>query len=60
MNTQQAQELIDLLRETVTLGLTFDVGSAYISHSYIDKQDELRSRITAAIDLLETNKSEAA
>lgn len=42
MNTQQAQELIDLLRETVTLGLTFDVGSAYISRSYIDKQDELR------------------
>ena len=59
MNTQQAQELIDLLRETAALGLTFDVGRAYIYRSYIDKQDELRSRITAAIDLLETNKSEA-
>ena len=60
MTPQQAQELIDLLRETTALGLTFDCGTAYISRSYVDKQDELRERITAAIDLLEMTQSEAA
>ena len=60
MTREEAQELIDLLRDTAELGLTFDIGSAYISRSYIDKQTELRGRITTAIDLLETTQAEEA
>lgn len=56
MNAQQAQELINLLRETEALGLTFDIGRAYISRRYIDKQALLRDRISANIGLLETIK----
>lgn len=42
-------ELVKLLIEARDLGLTFDVGSAYISRRYIDKQDELVAHINAAI-----------
>lgn len=52
MNEQQRQELIELLRETESLGLTFSIGSAYISRAYIEKQAELSARIAAAIALL--------
>lgn len=38
-------ELVALLNEARRLGLTFDIGSAYIRRSYIDKQTELRARI---------------
>lgn len=41
-------ELIQLLTEAAKLGLTFDIGSAYISRGYIDQQDALVARITAA------------
>lgn len=58
MNAQQAQELIKLLRETESLGLTFDIGQAYISRSYIDKQTLLRDRISATIALLETTQAD--
>jgi hypothetical protein len=54
MTTQQAQDLIDLLRKTAALGLTFDCGTAYIRRSYIDEQTALRARITDAIAMLET------
>jgi hypothetical protein len=40
-------ELVQLLRETAKLGLAFDIGSAYIRRSYIDKQTELNNRIKA-------------
>lgn len=40
-------ELVELLREAAKLGLTFDIGSAYIRRSYIDKQTELNNRIKA-------------
>lgn len=53
MNAVQAQELINLLRETRSLGLTFDCGNAYISRTYIDKQDELKKRISVALKILE-------
>ena len=52
MNKSQRQELINLLRETESLGLTFNVGRAYISRGYVDKQAELRARIDAFIALL--------
>jgi hypothetical protein len=35
------------LHEAAKLGLTFDIGSAYIRRSYIDKQTELNNRIKA-------------
>ncbi len=38
-------ELVALLNEAKRLGLSFDIGSAYIRRSYIDKQTELRARI---------------
>lgn len=56
VSPEQAHELIKLLRETASLGLTFDCGTAYIRRSYIDKQTALRTRIAAAIELLETIK----
>ena len=43
-------ELIALLNETKNLGLSFDIGSAYIRRSYIDKQTELIGRIKQVND----------
>jgi hypothetical protein len=41
------EELVALLEESRELGLTFDIGNAYIRRSYIDKQDELVRKIKA-------------
>ena len=41
-------ELLALLIESQELGLTFSIGSAYISRQYIEKQRELSARIDAA------------
>jgi hypothetical protein len=49
MNTAITQELVTLLQESTRLGLTFDIGSAYISRAYIDHQTDLRTRIFDAI-----------
>lgn len=43
-------EVVELLNEARHLGLTFDIGSAYIRRSYIDKQTELRARIKQVND----------
>ncbi len=40
-------ELLDLLTEAQDLGLTFNVGSAYISRQYMNKQCDLNTRIQA-------------
>lgn len=40
-------ELVALLEKSKRLGLTFDIGNAYISRSFIDAQDELISEIDA-------------
>ena len=45
MTNEQAQELIQLLREAQQLGLRFDIGNAYIRRSYIDEQNELNAKI---------------
>lgn len=37
--------LVELLNDAARLGLTFDIGNAYIRRSYVDKQTELRARI---------------
>ncbi|WNO48688.1 hypothetical protein [Achromobacter phage nyashin_LB6] len=42
-------EILGMLKEAQRLGLTFDIGTAYISRAYIDKQTELNARIKAAI-----------
>jgi hypothetical protein len=59
MNKDQVNELIKLLRETESLGLTFDCGTAYIRRGYIDKQTELRDRIDAAVKILEAEAQPA-
>lgn len=38
-------EVVQLLLAAEKLGLTFDIGSAYISRAYIDKQTALRKEI---------------
>lgn len=40
-------ELVGLIREAARLGLTFDIGNAYIRRAYIDKQDALQLQIKA-------------
>lgn len=45
---EQNAELLKLLKEAQSLGLTFDIGSAYISRAYIDRQADLRARIAKA------------
>ena len=45
-------ELAGLLREARELGLTFDIGNAYIRRDYITKQDALRARIADALKRL--------
>jgi virulence-associated protein VapD len=46
---ETTKTLIDLLRRVERLGLTFSRGSAYISVSYIEEQEQLRAEIAAAI-----------
>jgi hypothetical protein len=46
---EQNAALLKLLTEAQSLGLTFHVGSAYISRAYISAQDDLNARIDAAI-----------
>jgi hypothetical protein len=53
MTAEQARDLIDLLRKTAALGLTFDCGTAYIRRSYIDQQTVLLERVQGAIATLE-------
>ena len=43
-------ELVALLNDAKRLGLTFDIGTAYIRRSFIDKQTELRTRIEQVND----------
>lgn len=41
-------ELLGLLEESRSLGLTFHTGTAYISRAFITQQDDLKARIYAA------------
>ena len=47
--TEPVAELVALLKEAADLGLTFEIGTAYIRRAYIDHQTDLRARISAAI-----------
>jgi len=46
------QELILLLKKVQRLGLTFDIGTAYISRAYIDAQNKLNEQINSLIGSL--------
>jgi hypothetical protein len=41
-------ELLEMLIEAKKMGLSFDIGNAYIRRSYIDHQEQLVKRINAA------------
>ena len=54
------QELVALLDESARLGLTFDIGNAYIRRAYIDAQTDLRARIADATTRAEAEVAAAA
>ena len=43
---QAVEQLQVLIQRAESLGLTFDIGRAYISRAYIDEQTELRKQIS--------------
>jgi hypothetical protein len=45
----EAQNLINLLRKVQNLGLTFDIGNAYIRREYINQQTALNAEINELI-----------
>jgi len=45
----QIQKLLQLLLKSQYLGLTFHIGTAYISREYINQQTALNNEIDAAI-----------
>lgn len=47
--TERERELIELLLASQKLGLTFNIGQAYIPRSYIVEQEKLNKRIAAAL-----------
>ena len=44
-NEELLIEALELLAEAENMGLTFDVGNAYISRAYVNHQRELRAKI---------------
>jgi hypothetical protein len=44
-------EVLEMLKDAQRLGLTFDIGSAYIRREYITTQDALNKRIDAALSV---------
>jgi hypothetical protein len=54
MTNKQTQDLIRLLKESQYLGLNFDIGTAYISRAYIDKQSQLNRDIDALLEVVDT------
>ena len=47
---QKKSELRKILEEVKSLGLTFDIGTAYISKKYIAKQNDLIQRINLFLE----------
>jgi len=48
-NADQIKKLLQLLKKAQYLGLTFHIGSAYISREFINQQTALNSEIDAVI-----------
>ena len=46
-DAEQIQKLLQLLKKAQRLGLSFDIGSAYIRRDYIDQQTALNAEINA-------------
>lgn len=49
IQADQIQKLLQLLKKAQYLGLTFHIGTAYISREYINQQTALNAEINAAI-----------
>ena len=46
-DAEQIQKLLQLLKKAQRLGLSFDIGNAYIRRDYIDQQTALNAEIDA-------------
>jgi hypothetical protein len=51
-DAEQIQKLLQLLKKAQRLGLSFDVGNAYIRRDYIEQQTALNAEIDAVIKML--------
>jgi len=51
-DAEQIQKLLQLLKKAQRLGLSFDVGNAYIRRDYIEQQTALNAEIDAVIRML--------
>ena len=49
-NCLDIQSILNLLKQAQQLGLNFDIGNAYISRAYIDKQTILNNEINQIIE----------
>lgn len=52
-NTEVINELVELLKKARYLGLTFSIGSAYISRAYIEEQESINTKIAEVIAKIE-------
>lgn len=64
-DVDQIQKLLQLLKKAQRLGLSFDIGNAYIRRDYIEQQNALNAEIDAITRELTawdstTNQSRAA
>lgn len=46
-DSEQIQKLLQLLKKAQRLGLSFDIGNAYIRRDYIEQQNALNAEIDA-------------
>ena len=46
-DAEQVQKLLQLLKKAQRLGLSFDIGNAYIRRDYIEQQNALNAEIDA-------------
>lgn len=49
ISAESIRKILQLLKKAQTLGLNFDIGSAYIRRSYIDQQSVLNAEIDALL-----------
>ena len=49
ISAESIRKILQLLKKAQTLGLNFDIGSAYIRREFINKQTELNAEIDALL-----------
>ena len=49
VSAESIRKILQLLKKAQTLGLNFDIGSAYIRREFINKQTELNAEIDALL-----------